>query len=62
TEDHSTPMIRSPEAIAQVDAEIKRIVNDAHTAATKILTEHRDQLEAVALALIEYETLTGDEI
>lgn len=61
-EEHQSPLIRSPEAIAKVDAEIKRIVNDAHAAATKILTEHRDQLEAVALALIEYETLTGDEI
>ncbi|MDX2094519.1 MAG: ATP-dependent zinc metalloprotease FtsH [Alphaproteobacteria bacterium] len=62
TEEHQAPMIRSPEAIAQVDAEIKRIVNDAHKAASAILTDHRDQLEAVALALIEYETLTGDEI
>lgn len=62
TEDNNMPMIRSPEAIAKVDAEIKRIVNDAHAAATRILTEHRDQLEAVALALIDYETLTGDEI
>lgn len=62
SEDHSAPMIRSPEAIAQVDAEIKRIVNEAHATATKILTEHKDQLEAVALALIEYETLTGEEI
>ncbi|MCE3005775.1 MAG: ATP-dependent zinc metalloprotease FtsH [Alphaproteobacteria bacterium] len=47
---------------AAVDAEIKRIVLEAHTAATKILTEHRDQLEMVALALLEFETLTGDEI
>ena len=62
TEDTNHALIRSPEAIAQVDAEIKRIVNEAHAEATRILTEHRDQLEAVALALIEYETLTGDEI
>ncbi|MFO0070084.1 MAG: ATP-dependent zinc metalloprotease FtsH [Alphaproteobacteria bacterium] len=47
---------------AAVDTEIKRIVLEAHTAATKILTEHRDQLEMVALALLEFETLTGDEI
>jgi cell division protease FtsH len=32
TEDNNMPMIRSPEAIAKVDAEIKRIVNDAHAA------------------------------
>ena len=62
TEENSAPMIRSPEAVAKVDAEIKRIVNDAHKEATRILTTHRDHLEVVALALIEYETLTGEEI
>jgi cell division protease FtsH len=52
----------SESTAAAVDAEIKRIVLEAHAAATKILTEHRDQLEKVALALLEFETLTGDEI
>jgi cell division protease FtsH len=47
---------------AAVDAEIKRLVLDAHAAATTILTNHRDQLNMVAEALLEYETLTGDEI
>ncbi len=62
TEDTNHALIRSPDAIAKVDEEIKRIVNDAHAEATRILTTHRDQLETVALALIEYETLTGEEI
>jgi cell division protease FtsH len=62
TEEGHSPMIRSPEAVAKVDAEIKRIVNDAHKEATRILTTHRDHLDVVALALIEYETLTGEEI
>jgi cell division protease FtsH len=62
TEDTNSALIRSPDAIAKVDEEIKRIVNDAHAEAKRILTTHRDQLETVALALIEYETLTGDEI
>jgi cell division protease FtsH len=62
TEDHTTPMIRSPEAIAKVDAEIKRLVNESHQMATRILTDNRNQLEDVAKALIEYETLTGEEI
>jgi cell division protease FtsH len=62
TEENSAPMIRSPEAVAKVDAEIKRIVNDAHKEATRILTTYRDHLEVVAQALIEYETLTGEEI
>jgi cell division protease FtsH len=45
-----------------IDTEIKRLVMDAHTAATKILTEHRDQLDLLAHALLEYETLSGDDI
>ena len=47
---------------ALVDAEIKRIVVEAHKEATRILTERRHDLDALALALLEYETLSGDEI
>ena len=61
-EDTGKAMIRSSAAIAKVDAEIKRIVNDAHAEATRLLTENREQLETVAKALIEFETLTGEEI
>jgi cell division protease FtsH len=45
-----------------IDQEIKRFVEDARDRATQILTDHRDQLEIVGEALLEYETLTGDEI
>jgi cell division protease FtsH len=62
TEDTSRSLLRSQATAGAVDAEIKRLVNDAHAAAMRILTEHRDQLESVALALLDYETLTGDEI
>ncbi len=62
TEETNRSLMRSQATAGQVDAEIKRIVNEAHAAAKKILTDHRDQLESVALALIEYETLTGEEI
>ena len=47
---------------AAVDAEVKRIVVEAHAAATKLLTDFRQELEIVAQALLEYETLSGDEI
>ena len=51
------------EATAQkIDAEVRRLVSQGYTDARRILTERRDQLEAVAKALLEYETLTGDEI
>ncbi len=51
------------EATAQkIDAEVRRLVSQGYEDARKILTEKRDQLEAVALALLELETLTGEEI
>ncbi len=52
----------SDEKAAIIDSEIKRIVEDAHRQATHILTEHLDELHIVAKALLEYETLSGDEI
>lgn len=51
------------EATAQlIDEEVKRIVEEAYKRAEKILTEHRNHLELLAKTLLEYETLTGDEI
>ena len=51
------------EATAQkIDAEVRRLVSHACDDARKILTDKRQQLEAVAQALLEFETLTGDEI
>ncbi len=45
-----------------VDAEIKNLVINAHAEATKLLQEHQEEWELLAQALIEYETLTGEEI
>jgi cell division protease FtsH len=51
------------EATAQtIDAEVRRLVQEGHDEARRILTEKRDGLEKVAKALLEYETLSGDEI
>ena len=51
------------EATAQlIDEEVKRIVEDAYERAKKILTKHRNHLELLAKTLLEYETLSGDEI
>ncbi len=52
----------SDDMAALIDSEVKRIVQDAHAQATKILSEHSDELKRIAEALLEYETLTGDEI
>ena len=45
-----------------VDAEVKRVLFDAHARAVAVLTEHRSLLEIVAAQLLERETLTRDDI
>jgi len=52
----------SESTAALIDAEVKRIVDDAHNKATELLKKHRKDLDLLANALLEYETLTGDEI
>ncbi len=51
------------EATAQkIDAEIHRIIDECYSRARQILTDHADDLNVLARGLLEYETLTGDEI
>src|SRR5690606_11902414 len=52
----------SVETQAIIDAEIKRIVQEAYDVARDTLNHNREELEALAQGLLEYETLTGDEI
>jgi cell division protease FtsH len=40
-----------------VDDEVRRLVDSAHEEVTRLLTEHRDQLDSLAAALLEAETL-----
>lgn len=50
------------EAIAfSIDKEVKRIMDECHKRAHQILTEHRDKLDAVAIALKEREVLNAFE-
>ena len=52
----------SEATVQKIDTEIRRFVEEGYNQATKILTEKRADLEALAKGLLEYETLTGDEI
>ncbi|WP_108788913.1 ATP-dependent zinc metalloprotease FtsH [Erythrobacter sp. Alg231-14] len=45
-----------------IDAEIKELVEEGLKRATQLLTEQEDKLHLLAQALLEYETLSGDEI
>jgi cell division protease FtsH len=59
-------MIRSKdysERIAQeIDAEVKRIIDEAYAVAKNIIDTHRDKLEMIAQKLLEYETLDGSQV
>jgi cell division protease FtsH len=51
------------EATAQkIDGEIRRLVEAGFAEATRILSTQKHDLEALAQGLLEYETLSGDEI
>ncbi|MFN4008859.1 MAG: ATP-dependent zinc metalloprotease FtsH [Pannonibacter sp.] len=52
----------SEETARIIDAEVRRYVDEGYEEAKRILTEKADQLEALAKGLIEYETLSGEEI
>jgi cell division protease FtsH len=52
----------SEQTAQKIDAEIRRLVESGLEEARRILTTHRDELEALAQGLLEYETLSGDEI
>ena len=45
-----------------IDNEVRRIVDEAYDAATKILKKNNVELERLAEGLLEYETLDGEEI
>ncbi len=45
-----------------VDAEVRRLVDEAGVRAMSLLQENRAELDAVATALLERESLTGEEL
>ncbi|MBR0989678.1 ATP-dependent zinc metalloprotease FtsH [Bradyrhizobium japonicum] len=52
----------SEATVQKIDSEIRRFVEEGYNEATRILTEKRADLEALAKGLLEFETLSGDEI
>ena len=45
-----------------IDEEVRRLIEEGEGAARKILTEHLDDLHKIAKALLEYETLSGEDV
>jgi cell division protease FtsH len=51
----------SPKTQETVDGEVRRLVDEAHREVIALLTEHRAQLDSLAAALLEHETLDEDD-
>jgi cell division protease FtsH len=51
----------SPQTQWLIDQEVQRMVEDAHAEVTQLLTEHREQLNSLATALLDAETLDAPE-
>ena len=45
-----------------IDEEVRRLIDQAGSMARRILVEHRDDLDTVATALLEFESLSGEDI
>jgi cell division protease FtsH len=52
----------SEETAQIIDAEVRRLIDEAYAEARKILTKYKKEWIAIAEGLLEYETLSGDEI
>jgi cell division protease FtsH len=52
----------SEKTLNEIDAEVKDLIEESYKYATEILNKHIKKLHKLSKALIEYETLTGDEI
>jgi cell division protease FtsH len=52
----------SEKVAEEIDEEVRRIIEEAHAVARKIITENLDKLDRLAMRLIEDETLEGDQL
>lgn len=60
--DMSSNQNYSESTAKKIDAEIKRLTDEAYASATRILLDKREELDLIAKALLEYETLDGAHI
>jgi cell division protease FtsH len=52
----------SDETARVIDKEVQRILCDQEDRCRKLLTDHRNALDLIARALLEHETISGDEV
>lgn len=58
----TTHKAMSEATMQQVDAEIRRIIDQQYALAKRLLDENRDKVEAMTQALLEWETIDADQI
>ncbi|EEH12102.1 ATP-dependent zinc metalloprotease FtsH [Wolbachia endosymbiont of Muscidifurax uniraptor] len=58
---HGSEII-SEDTLKLIDEEVKKVVSSCYEKAKEILTKHKKGLDLIAENLLEFETLTGDEI
>ena len=60
--DYNQPNNVSGQVAFEIDQEVRKIVNQCHDMAKEIISSHKTELERIANALMEYETLTSEQI
>jgi cell division protease FtsH len=58
----SRPREYSEHTAQQIDAEVKRIIDEAYERARVLLESHRKEVQIVAKALLEFETLDASHV
>ena len=52
----------SEQTAQEIDTEVRRLVDEGYQRAKDLIEEHQDKLELIAIALLEYETLDGQQV
>ncbi|MDR2991940.1 MAG: cell division protein FtsH, partial [Burkholderiaceae bacterium] len=52
----------SEETMQQVDAEIRRIIDEQYTLARQLIEDNQDKMHAMAKALLDWETIDSDQL
>ena len=60
--DYNKPQHFSNEVANEIDMEMRKIINECHNRAKDIIKKNKDLLELIAESLLEYETLTKEQI
>ena len=58
----STSNTHSGQIAYEIDVEVRKIIDECYAECTRIITENKDKLATIAEALLEYETLNGEQI